>query len=148
MNLLANGFACELPDGWEDRSLISLVAPTSPQTGFATNVVVTRERIDSTISIEEYAARQRDALLAELPGMQFLDERATSVGGAPAFQCLQRFAVEGGAVLQQAQTFVLAGANVFVITCTARVEEFDANIPAFRRISESFRLFDPARVSV
>lgn len=148
MNLLANGFACELPDGWEDRSLISLVAPASHATGFATNVVVTRERIDSTMSVEDYAAQQRDALLRELPEIQFLDERSTTVGSAPAFQCLQRFAVEGGAVLQQAQTFVLAGANIFVITCTARIEEFDSHIPHFRRITDSFRLFDPKRVSV
>lgn len=141
MKVIANGFAVELPKGWDDRSLITLAAPTSAN-GFAPNVVVTRERIPANVSIEAYAQAQRTAMKEEVPALEILDERATTINGAPAFQRLQRFTMEGQQ-LQQAQTYVLAQGLVFVITGTAAIADFDNQIPAFRQIIESFRLFDP-----
>lgn len=140
MKLVANGWATELPAGWQDRSMVTMVKPSDGRT-FAPNVVVTRQPVTPQTSVEDFARQQRAATLAEIPDLQILDERPTQVAGAPAFQRLQRFASRGQNI-QQAQTYVLKDAVVLVITCTATLEQFDAQIADFRRILDSFRFFD------
>ncbi|MEW6735142.1 MAG: DcrB-related protein [Acidobacteriota bacterium] len=146
MKMIANGFITDLPQGWEDRSMITLVGPTG-SSGFAANVVVTREHITAPTNIEDYAKEQGEAMAAEIPGVEVLDERAITLHGAPAFQRLQRFVLEGQHI-QQAQTFVLGEGGIFVITCSASVVDFDKNILAFRHIVETFRLFKPEAVAI
>lgn len=143
MKLIANGFVTELPEGWEDRSMITLVRPGGDD--FTPNVVVMREPVAAGADVADYARQQRAITARELPDLEVLDERLTTVGGAPAFQRLQRFDA-GGRRLQQAQVYVLAGRTAFVLTCTATLEQFDEQIPHFRRIVASFRPFDPQKV--
>ncbi|HEY0078955.1 MAG TPA: DcrB-related protein [Pyrinomonadaceae bacterium] len=141
MRLIANGFVADLPEGWEDRSMITLVGRPEG-TGFAPNVVVMRQRVAPQTSIEAYAREQRAATEAEIPGLEIIDERTATVGGAPAFQRLQRFSAHG-LQLQQAQTYVLGDGLVFVLTCTATLEQFNHHIAHFRQVVDSFRLFNP-----
>ena len=141
MKFTANGWTTELPAGWDDRSMITLVGPTDAS-GFATNIVVTREQVGYATSVEDYAYQQSAAMHGEVEGYEVLDERSTTVDGAPAVQRLHRFEVEG-AELQQVQTFVLGDKVMFVITGTATVAAFDANVQAFRGVVEAFSLSDP-----
>ena len=141
MRLIGNGFVTEVPSGWQDRSMMTLVGPTSA-TGFAANVVVVREQVGPRRSIEDYATSQRRAMETQIDGLEILDERPARINGAAAYQRLQRFTAQGHAV-QQAQTFILFDGIVFSVTCTASVEDFDKHLDAFRRVVESFRCFDP-----
>lgn len=141
MKVIANGFIVDLPAGWDDRTLITLAGPVGASS-FIANVVVTRERVPAQTAIEDYAQAQLTAMKEEMPTLEILDERATKLNGVPAFQRLQRFTIEGQQ-LQQAQTFLLAGGLIFVVTGTAAIADFDNQIPAFRQIVETFRLFDP-----
>lgn len=138
MKITANGFTTEVPDEWDDRTMQTFVGPTG-RAGFAANIVITRERVAASTKIEDYAAQQRLAVEAEVPTLEILDERVTTINNAPAFQRLQRFTIEDYH-LQQAQTFISAGEVVFVITSTSEVADFDQQIPAFRRIVENFRI--------
>jgi hypothetical protein len=140
MPFITNDFQLDLPDGWQDGSLITLIGPTSVD-GFAANVVFTREDVSDKTSIEEFAAAQLSAVHAEIAGLEILDERALPLGGLPAFQRLRRFELEGRS-LQQLQTFVLYLSKVFTITCTAEVAEFETHAAAFREIVNSFQLFE------
>jgi hypothetical protein len=140
--VIANGVQAELPEGWEDRTMVTLVGPRGAR-GFAANIVITREPIGGAAGVADYARRQLAAMKAELPRLEVLDEREVAHRGAPAFARLQRFEA-GDDVVQQAQTFVLSGATVYVITCSAQRDDFDAHIPAFRQITESFRVGDDA----
>ena len=140
MRLLANGWAVELPALWQDRSMITLVRAAGGG-AFAPNIVVVRQPVTPRTSIEEFAAEQREATRAEIPGLQILDERPTTLAGAPAYQRLQRFNAHGQQ-LQQAQTYVLREATVFVITCTATLGQFNEAAADFRRVVDSFRFFD------
>ncbi len=138
MEFRANDWRSVLPEGWEDRSLITIVGATGPS-GIAANIVVTREPVDARTSIEEYAAQQKQVSFEQFPDLEVLDERATRLNGAPAYQRLQRIGWQNR-TLQQAQTFVLGRGAVYVITCTAAVDEFNAAIPAFRQFTENFLL--------
>ena len=146
MRLIGNGFATEVPAGWQDRSMVTLIGPTSA-TGFAANVVVVREDIGPRRSVEEYASRQRQAMESQIDGLEILDERPARINGAAAYQRLQRFASQGHRV-QQAQTFILADGIVFAVTCTASLEDFDKHLDAFRRVVDSFQCFDPRTVAL
>ena len=135
----ANGWTADLPDGWEDRSMITLVGETDAG-GFASNIVVTRQKVDSETTLEDYAAIQADMMRHEIGNIQILDERAIDIGGTPAFQRLQRFAVSETQIIQQVQTFFLHGEVVFAITGTATLETFDRSIPAFKKFVETFKI--------
>lgn len=137
--IIANGWSADLPGGWEDRSMITLVGKTDAS-GFASNIVVTRQKLDHGISLEDYVAIQAEMMLGEIENLQILDERAIEINGVKAFQRLQRFSVNANQVIQQVQTFFLAGELVLTITGTATLEAFDRTIPAFKNFVETFRI--------
>ena len=136
----SSGVTVGLPSGWEDRTMMTLVGPRGSK-GFAANVVLTREPLAPAKSLPEYAARQLTAMKAELPALTVLDERPITHQGAPGFQRLHRFTADQD-VVQQAQTFVLARGTVYVLTCSAQLQDFDANLSAFRAISDSLKIDD------
>lgn len=118
--------------------MITLVGATGAA-GIAANIVVTREEIDNQTSVEDYAETQKQAMMQEIERVEILDERPTTVNDAPAFQRLQRYQIED-LHIQQAQTFILGGGSVFVITGTAAIEDFNWIINAVREFTENFRL--------
>lgn len=141
-NFTANGWTSVLPAGWNDRSVITLIGATGAA-GIAANIVVTKEETGGqAVSIESYAEAQKQAMMAELPQMQILDERPTTVNDAPAFQRLQRFQIEN-VIIQQAQTFILSENAVYAITGTAAIDDFNGIIDALRQFTENFRLTNP-----
>lgn len=137
MEFTAHQWKSALPAGWSDRSMITLVGATGAS-GIAANIVVTRQQIDNQTSIEDYAEAQKQMMMREIEHVEILDERPTTVNGAPAFQRLQRFEAENFQV-QQAQTFVLGADSVFVITGTAALEDFNKITGAVREFTENFQ---------
>lgn len=135
----ANGWTADLPDGWEDRSMITLVGEIDAS-GFASNIVVTRQLIDSETSLADFASIQAEMMRNEVGNLQVLDERAIDIGGVPAFQRLQRFSVNENQIIQQVQTYFLHGKMIFAITGTATLEAFDRSIPAFKKFVETFKI--------
>lgn len=138
----AHGWTSALPAGWEDRSMITLVNAEDAETSFATNIVVTRQRTES--SVEEFAVLQSALMRQELESngtaLQILDERAVEVGGVSSYQRLQRFDAGNGQIIQQVQTFFQGQNEIFVVTGTATLEMFDRSIPAFKQFVESFEI--------
>jgi hypothetical protein len=135
---IANGWTADLPEGWEDRSMITLVGATDAS-GFAANIIVTRQRVEPETNIEEYARIQSEMMQNEVGALQILDRRAIEIGGLPSFQCLQRFESGDGRTIQQVQTFFLNNETVYTITGTAALENFDGSIPAFKKFVETFK---------
>jgi hypothetical protein len=131
---LANDFTTVLPEGWRDRSVLTMIGPITDD-GFAVNVVILREEVGPHVSVEDYAQRQRDETAAQVPGLETLDQRATTVNGRPAYQILQRMTANGRLV-QQVQTYVLSAGVIFVITGSAPEALFAQHIGAFREVVE------------
>ncbi len=137
-NFRTNDWKSVLPAGWSDRSMITLVGETGAA-GIAANIVVTREETGNTISVEDYAEAQKQAMMDEVEQIEILDERAATINNAPAFQRLQRFQIED-LYIQQAQTFILGSDSVFVVTGTAAVEDFNGILDALREFTDNFQL--------
>ena len=138
MKLTANDFTTAFPDEWEDRTIITLVAPFSLG-NFAANCVITKTPVTDGESLEDFVKEQTEEMRRSLSGFQVLDYRTNTVNGLPGCQQLQRFQTEN-AILQQVQTYILAKQNIFVITGTADVENFNAHLAAFRQVVENFQI--------
>lgn len=137
MDYQSNNFAVEIPDGWQDRSIISFAAETAPNE-FAPNVVITKEFIDDDTSIEDYANSQFEVAQAEVEGLQVVEQHNITVNGRPAVEAVQKIAAHG-LNLQQLQTFILINEEIYIITCTATGATFNQHLPQFQKIANSFR---------
>lgn len=138
MQYQSNKFALEIPDDWQDRSIVSFSAAVAPNE-FAPNVVVTREIIDAETSIEEYTHQQFDITQSEVQGLKIIDRRQTSIGGRAAVQIIQKISAHG-LTLQQLQTFILGEEEIYIITCTATESSFEQFLPRFQKIAQTFQL--------
>ena len=121
---------------------MTLVGPRGAK-GFSANLIVTREALGEAIDVADYAGRQLAEIEAALDSVTVLDERAITHRGAPGFQRLHRFKADGDWV-QQAQTFVLSRGVVWVATCSAALQDFDALAPAFRQMVDSLEVVPDA----
>lgn len=136
MRYQANKFTVETPDDWQDRSIITFVAPSAPNE-FAPNVVITREKVDAELSVEEYAYRQFEVAQQEVAGLKIIEQQNTTLSGRPAVEIVQRLSAHN-LNLQQLQMFVLLHEEICVVTCTATVGSFSQFLPRFRKILDSF----------
>ncbi len=137
MRCRAGNLTIETPDDWQDRSLITFAAPVSPNE-FAPNVVITKEKIDGAMSVEEYSQNQFEITKNQIAGLKILKRENTTVGGKPALEIVQIFSAQQ-LNLQQVQIFILLDAEICVITCTAAAENFNRYLPRFRKMLASLQ---------
>lgn len=118
--------------------MITLVGPVGTS-GFAANIVVTRDAAENKTNVRDFAQTQKNALLSELSGVTILDEREVKINEANGYQFLQRVPIEGQTI-QQVQTFIESDNAIFCITGTAAVEDFNQSLNAFKFFTENFKL--------
>lgn len=141
MNFNANDYSTALPAEWEDRTMITLVAPFEPGK-FAANIVITKHFIEANGDLEKFVEEQTKLLRESLPTFELLDFRTTVINDLPACQQLHRFQSQNG-FLQQVQTFLLSDSVIYAITGTAAVEDFHLHTSAFKTVVENFRVKEP-----
>lgn len=131
-------FSLEVPDDWQDRSIVTFVATVAP-TEFAPNVVVNREQVSVEMSVEDYAQRQFLTTQAEVEGLSIVEQHNITINGRPAVRIIQKIAAHR-LKLQQLQTFILTDSEIFIVTCTATASSFVQHLPRFEKIAHSLRL--------
>ena len=138
MRYNGSNFNIEMPDDWQDRSIITFAAPVSPNE-FAPNVVVTKEKLDGgEMTVEEYSQMHFDITKNRIAGLEILQQKYTMLSGKPAVEIVQRFSAHE-LNLQQLQVFILTNAEICVITCTATVVNFPQYLPRFKKMLDSLR---------
>ncbi|MGI8786265.1 MAG: DcrB-related protein [Pyrinomonadaceae bacterium] len=138
MQFQGSDYTLEVPDDWQDRSIISFVATVAPSE-FAPNVVITKETVDAEMSVEDYANRQFSVTQAEVQGLTVVEQQNITINGRPVVQIVQKISAHG-LNLQQLQTFVLANEEIYIVTCTATAASFQQHLPRFKKIAQSLRL--------
>ncbi len=144
----ANGFTSSLLEQWEDRSTITLVGNLS-EDGFASNLVVTRQRLKAGTSAADFAQSQLKQLASQVQRPNVESQRTFKNNhGHDVFQQIHEFSVETRSV-KQVQAFLsntsLNHATVFVITGTAALSTFAQSLPQFRHFIEHFHATDDER---
>jgi hypothetical protein len=144
MPFWANGFRSNQIPGWEDRSTITLVSPTS-EDEFAANIVVTRQVLREP-SDKAFAEQQLAQLEHEAKQIEVIKERTTTINEVFAFQRLHILHI-GRYQVQQIQTYLVQQidtvATGFVITCSASASVFSEHLPVFNKFTEDFNFFNP-----
>lgn len=138
MQFRGNNFSLDVPDDWQDSSIISFAAKVAPNE-FAPNVVITREPIAPDASVEDFATGQFAVTQTKVEGLEIIERINFELDRKPAVQIVQKISAHG-LYLQQLQTFILADAEIFIITCTATATSFERHLPRFQKIVQSFQI--------
>ena len=144
---VGNGVRSIIPEGWVDRSTLTLVGPTSPD-GFAVNIVVTRQPVEPGTDVTAFGKAQVKDLAEQFDDIRVDDERTVRFKGRPIFQRMHALRL-GERWVQQVQTYFVRGPNPpdgltegYVVTGTASMDTFDQYKDAFKRFTEAFEFFD------
>jgi hypothetical protein len=127
------------PDGWADRSDVTLVAPGPPGEG-APSLVVTADRVPAATDARGLARLQHAGLRAsQVYELEVIASARVDVGGVPAVCRTYRWRI-GEHAMRQRLWCLVAGGVGYTITASAPDERFDELAPQFEAAVASFRL--------
>ena len=130
--------ALEVPEGWADFSVVTLVAP--PQGAFRPNVVVTSEDLVDGVAVANHAKAQLKALKADAAAFKLITEGPATVGGHAGYMAEFSFKTPETQGLRQIQYYAALGARVYTLSLTHLDEDFEKQRPTFAEIASRFRL--------
>jgi hypothetical protein len=133
-------FALPLPDGWEDRTVVTIAGPDDQ--GFAPNIVVTRERLCDHMGLGAFSQGWLARLRDEVPVAETESVEHTEIAGVPA-QIRRVSWQAAGLRLEQLAALFVIGDDGWGIVATATDWRFAELEPLFRRIMHGFRLASP-----
>ena len=126
-----------VPDGWQDRTIVSYAAPAKPGRAITPNLVVTRDPADDREPVTAYADRQLVEFARRLDGFALKQRKERTLGGLPAVEMVFTWDNPLG-VLQQKQVCVLVGRQTMLnFTLSAAEEDFGGMEPGFDHILAS-----------
>jgi hypothetical protein len=128
-----------VPDGWQDCTIVSYAAPAKPGRAITPNLVVTRDAADGREPVTAYADRQLVEFAKRLDGFALKQRKERTLGGLPAVELVFTWDNPLG-VLQQKQVCVLVGRRTMLnFTLSAAEEDFAGMEPGFDTILGSLR---------
>jgi hypothetical protein len=140
----AGDFDLPLPDGWSDRTAVTLAGPASVD-GYVPNVVVTREALCSNLGLGGFADGHLRLLREHAEEVSVLSTEETQLGGTRALVRTVRLRVGDAPALVQLQAFTVANGMGYALVGTTGEASFAGAEPALRSILEGFRLTSPDR---
>jgi hypothetical protein len=135
-----NGFSVGLPDGWIDRSVVTLVAPLEDLDGGSPSLVVTREHVGAGVDARGLARLQHAALRESgVDSLAVVETDRTLVAGREALRRTYRWRY--GTTGMRQRLWCLVHAEVrYTITASAPEHRFDEHVPQFDVAVAAFRL--------
>ena len=137
-----DAFALPLPEGWADRTVVTLAGPADAS-GYAPNIVVTREALCDHMGLGGFSQGWQALLADQVPVTPLAPVEHTEIAGRPANVRIVSWAAAGVRLTQIAFLFVDHEIGYAVVgTCTEdRFEEFE---PVFRSVAAGFQLAQEA----
>jgi hypothetical protein len=128
-----------LPDGWSDRTAVTLAGPASVD-GYVPNVVVTREALCSNLGLGGFAEGHLRLLREHAEEVSVLSTEEAQLGRTRALVRTVRFRIGDAPALVQLQAFVVGSGMGYALVGTTGEDGFAEAEPAFRRIFDGFQL--------
>ena len=118
----------DVPDHWQDKTIIGFSAPRTSSKLPTDAIVVTREKPEPGDTLATYANRQLVAHARTLSGFTLLGNRPTTLGGQPAFELAFTWVVEGnGTILHQRQFIIERGQTMLSVMVAALEADYAAS---------------------
>jgi hypothetical protein len=127
-----------LPDGWSDRTAVTLAAPVTAD-GYVPNLVVTREPLCAGLGLGGFADGQRNILRDQADEFAVLSTEHGEVGGERAVIRVVRWRIGDEQRVMQLQAFCLHAGLAYALIGTASDTMFGEAEPAFREAVAGFR---------
>ena len=127
-----------LPDGWDDRTTLTLAGPEQSD-GLAPTLIVLRERVPPATAPTALADGHLEVLCQTAPGAAVLHSETARIDGCDAVVRVVRFQVGDAPPLVQLQAFFVRDEVGHAIVGTAGAEGFAAAEPCFREVIEGLR---------
>ena len=130
-------YSLPLPDGWADRTAITLVAPLAPG-GYSPNVVVTRELLCDHLGLGGFADGQGALIRQHTSRFEILASEEGTLGGERALVRTTRWQVGDEEPITQLSAYCLRGEHGVAVVCTAPSSSFAEEEPGFRALLAGF----------
>jgi hypothetical protein len=127
----------DLPDDWEDKTVLAFSAPARGPAP-PPSVVVTRDLLAPGMSARTFAAKQLASSAQALPSFELEDSREITIGGQPAVDMRFVWMSDGGPVTQR-QVVIAVGNTAYTMTQSAAQNEMATLTPAFDAMVQSLR---------
>ena len=133
--------AFDVPDGWEDMTVVAFHAPQAPGSVFATNVTLSRVERKPTATLPIYATQQIANLSSTLPNFELVSQRDVTFGGRPAVELFFHWRADEQAIAQRITIFERKG-GVWSFAASALRDLYEQNLPGFDRIATTLKFGD------
>jgi hypothetical protein len=137
---VADELAFQLPDEWSVTTVVS--PPPSKDDAFASNLVVTRDRLRPNETMQTYIDRQLVDLAKRLKRFVLRGRRDVMVGGLPAHEISCSWQGNQGPIEQRLTVVPRGETRVVTFTASAAKNRAEAVLPVFEDVLKtlSFRV--------
>ena len=132
----------DVPEGWQDRTVISFEAPRGGGVQPPSNVTLTKQPVASDKTLMGLVTQQIADLSMAFPKFELVRQRDTTVGTAPAIEILFHWAHPQGALTQQVTMFVNEG-HVWSLTATTARGQIERDAAHFERMLRTLKFAPP-----
>jgi hypothetical protein len=136
-----DAFALPLPEGWADRTVVTLAGP-DPE-GYAPNIVVTRETLCDHMGLGGFSQGWLTMLADQVPVTPLRPVEHTEIAGRPANVRIVSWAAAGLRLTQIAFLFVDNEVG-YAVVGTCPDDRFAELEPVFRSVAAGFQLAQEA----
>jgi len=137
----AGAVSIPLPEGWEDRTVVTIVGPMSE--GAQPNVVVTRETLCNSMGLGGFSTGWVQKLADQVPVVEARPVEHIEIAGHPGhLRCVEWEAA--GLRLRQLVGLTTVGLDAYAIVCTVHSSDFDELEPTLRALIEGVEIGEDA----
>ena len=135
-------FDLTIPEGWEDRSMITWVAPPSKRYKVLPNVLVSKSRMLPAEDLSGFVNRQLKELMAKVPTFDLLRRGDTLLNGNPAIELSFTMRPQGVTLMQKQLFFIPPGdpRTVHTVVATSAKDDWSVLDADFSRIFQSLSM--------
>jgi hypothetical protein len=134
-----DAFALPLPDGWVDRTVVTLAG--TDDEGYAPNIVVTREALCDHMGLGGFSQGWQTMLADQVPVTPLRPVEHTEIAGRPANVRIVSWAAAG---LTQIAFLFVADEIGYAVVGTCTDDRFAELEPVFRSVAAGFQLAQEA----
>lgn len=124
----------QVPDQWQNRSIIAFAAPLEPGQSVAPNVVLTRDLVAPGQTFRSYADSQMVELAKRLDQFNLINRQETQLHNVPAVSLLFSWHGQPGIFMQWQMFFPGANGVIFSGVATATEADFPRYQQVFAQI--------------
>ena len=129
----------DVPRHWEDKTLVAYAAPARPGQATAPNLVMTRDMLGPSDTLDGYADRQLSELSKRLQDFELVARSERTLGGQPAQEIHFEWLGQAGPLEQRMVIAMGRRRQIYCFTATAAKADAEQIEPLFERILSTVR---------